>query len=162
MKDPLDNNLSKNETAKKVNQRIFTKYIHKISTTTLTKLASFNYETTHNYKLAKFLVPLLTPIAYSEHTVTDVFQFAKEIQQRTDFSRTLMVSLDIESLFTNVHVAETIEIILSKLFPDASSEYHGFTQMTLKHYLNWPLKIHIFRLITNCINRLMVWPWVAL
>ena len=69
------------------------------------------------------------------YTVTDVFQFAKEMQQRTDYKRTLMVSLYIESLFTNVPVAETIEIILSKLFPDASSEYHGFTRNDFKTLL---------------------------
>lgn len=80
-------------------------------------------------------MPLLTPIAYSEYTVTDVFQFAKEIQHRTDYSRTLMVSLDIESLFTNVPVAETIEIILSKLFPDESAKYHGFTRNDFKTLL---------------------------
>ena len=28
--------------------------------------------TCHNYKLAKFLVPLLSPLAYSEYTVSDV------------------------------------------------------------------------------------------
>lgn len=39
-----------------------------------------------------------------------------------------MISLDIESLFTNVPVFETIEIILSKLFPDSSDEYHGFSR----------------------------------
>lgn len=91
--------------------------------------------TCHNYKLAKFLVPLLTPIAYSEHTVSDVFQFAKEMQQRTDMSHTLLVSLDIESLFTNVPVAETIDIILSKLFLDESSVYHGFTRTDFKTLL---------------------------
>ena len=66
-------------------------------------------------------MPLLTPISYSDYTVTDVFQFAKEIQHRTDYSRTLMVSLDIKYLFTNVPVAETIEIILSKFFLDQST-----------------------------------------
>jgi len=80
-------------------------------------------------------VPFLTPIAYSERSVTDVFQFVKEIQQRTDSIRTLMVSLDIESLFTNVPVAETIEIILSKLFPDESCEYRGFTRNNFKTLL---------------------------
>lgn len=39
-----------------------------------------------------------------------------------------MVSLDIESLFTNAPVAETIDIILSKLFPQDSDTFHGFTR----------------------------------
>jgi hypothetical protein len=46
-----------------------------------------------------------------------------------------MISLDIESLFTNVPVAETIDIILSKLFPDASCLYHGFNRQDFKTLL---------------------------
>ena len=84
--------------------------------------------TCHNYKLAKFLVPLLSPLASSDFTVTDVFSFAKEIQERTDLNRQFMISLDIESLFTNVPVSETIDIILSKLFPHNSVIYNGFTR----------------------------------
>ena len=84
--------------------------------------------TCHNYKLAKFLVPLLAPLAVSEYTVTDIFTFTKEIQERVDSERTLMISLDIESLFTNVPVNETIDIILSKLFPHESVIYNGFSR----------------------------------
>ena len=84
--------------------------------------------TCHNYKLAKFLVPLLAPLAESEYTISDVFNFNKEIQERNDSYRTLMVSLDIESLFTNVPVVETVNIILNKLFPNDSVIYHGFNR----------------------------------
>ena len=84
--------------------------------------------TCHNYKLAKFLVPLLSPLAVSEFTVTDVFSFANELQQRVDHDKQLMISLDIESLFTNVPVRETIDIILSKLYPNDSCIYHGFNR----------------------------------
>ena len=57
-----------------------------------------------------------------------MFTFTKEIQQRSDLNRTLMVSLDIESLFTNVPVVETINIILKKLFPSDSVTYNGFSR----------------------------------
>ena len=46
-----------------------------------------------------------------------------------------MISLDIESLFTNVPVAETIDIILSKLFIDDSCLYHGFNRNDFKTLL---------------------------
>ena len=39
-----------------------------------------------------------------------------------------MVSLDIESLFTNVPVAETLDIIINQLFPATDSIYHEFTK----------------------------------
>ena len=47
-----------------------------------------------------------------------------------------MVSLDIESLFTNVPVNETIDIIIAKLFPVGVDLYHGFNKqdfLTLLH-----------------------------
>jgi len=91
--------------------------------------------TCHNYKLAKFLVPLLSPLASSEYTVSDVFSFTNEIRQSTDSDRKLMISLDIESLFTNVPVAETIDIILSKLFANASGLYHGFNRKDFQSLL---------------------------
>src|ERR1700761_3988663 len=84
--------------------------------------------TCHNYKLAKFLVPLLSPLAVSEYTVTDAFSFANEIQQRVDHDKHFMISLAIESLFTNVPVRETIDIILSKFNPNDSCIYHGFNR----------------------------------
>ena len=74
------------------------------------------------------MVPLLSPLATSDYTVNDVYSFSKEIQERCDLNRALMVSLDIESLFTNVPVSETIDIILGKLFPQDSFTYHGFSR----------------------------------
>ena len=44
-----------------------------------------------------------------------VFTFVKDIQQRIDRNKLLMISLDFESLFTNVPVIETIDIILNSL-----------------------------------------------
>src|SRR5580704_10643114 len=35
-------------------------------------------------------------------------------------------------------------------------------EMTFIHYLNWLLKIHFSRLITNFLSRLMVWLWAVL
>ena len=46
-----------------------------------------------------------------------------------------MISLDIESLFANVPIAETIDIILSKLFIDDSCLYHGFNRNDFKTLL---------------------------
>jgi hypothetical protein len=108
--------------------------------------------TCHNYKLAKFLVPLLTPIASSEYTVSDVFNFAKEMQQAVFSQRHLMISLDIESLFTNVPVSETIEIILSKLFPDVSTVYHGFSRNEFRTLLELAVHDSYFS-FNNCLYK---------
>ena len=52
----------------------------------------------HNFKLAKFLVPLLTSQASTDFTISDVFTFAAEIQKRRDLNNTFMVGLDKVSL----------------------------------------------------------------
>ncbi|XP_066964233.1 uncharacterized protein [Macrobrachium rosenbergii] len=46
-----------------------------------------------------------------------------------------MTSLDIESLFTNIPVGETIELILDKLFPDPESIFNHFNRTLLKTLL---------------------------
>ena len=46
-----------------------------------------------------------------------------------------MVSFDVQSLFTNVPIFETINIILNKLFPSPTSVYHGFSKSNFKKLL---------------------------
>ena len=69
---------------------------------------------TTTYKLAKVLVPILKPLTTNEFTVKDSFYFAEEIvdQQHDIF----MGSLDVDSLFTNITLEETIEICTNQLF----------------------------------------------
>ena len=67
----------------------------------------------HN-KLAKFLVPLLTPLTSNDYTVKDSFSFAEEVSS-FDCAH-YMTSFDIESLFTNIPFEETINICVDKIF----------------------------------------------
>ena len=69
---------------------------------------------TGTYKWAKFFVPLLKPLTSKNYTVKDSFDFAKDITQQS--SKLFMVSLDVDSLFTNVPLDETIEICVNELF----------------------------------------------
>ena len=66
------------------------------------------------YKLAKYLVPILSPLTVDDYTFKDSFTFAKEV---FNFDHNLfMASLDVESLFTNVPVDETIKAQLTICF----------------------------------------------
>ena len=66
------------------------------------------------YKLAKYLVPILSPLTVDDYTVKDSFTFAKEV---INFDHNLfMASLDVESLFTNILVNETIKNAVDDLF----------------------------------------------
>ena len=72
---------------------------------------------TPTYKLAKFLVPILAPLTVKDYTVKDSFSFAEEIRKQDD-SQLFMASLDVDSLFTNIPLNETINICVDKLFEE--------------------------------------------
>ena len=63
---------------------------------------------TPTYNLAKILVPTLNPLTKNEYTVKDSFQFAEEICEQDPALS--MGSLDVDSLFTNIPLDETIDI----------------------------------------------------
>ena len=71
---------------------------------------------TPTYKLAKFLAPMLEPLTTNEYTIKDSFTFAEELQSFD--SKLVMASFDIESLFTNIPLQETIDLCVENLFQD--------------------------------------------
>ena len=70
---------------------------------------------TYNYQLAKYLCNLLTPAISYDHCTKDLFTFADEIQ-KVRHPSLFMVSFDIESLFTNIPLAETINLAVDAIF----------------------------------------------
>ena len=73
---------------------------------------------TYNYALAKWLEDKLKPLSYNQYTVSDTFQFVDEIQGLKINNNELLVSYDVTSLFTNVPLDETIQILADKAFSD--------------------------------------------
>ena len=65
---------------------------------------------TPTYNLPKCLVPILDPLTKNKYTVKNSFHFAEEICEQ-DFSLS-MGSLDVDSLFTNIPLEETIAICI--------------------------------------------------
>ena len=88
---------------------------------------------TPTYKLAKYLVPILKPLTANEFTVKDSFNFAEEIvDQQHDL---FMGSLDVDSLFTNIPLEETIEICTNELFKE-SETIEGLSKTEFKELLS--------------------------
>ena len=71
---------------------------------------------TSSYKIAKFLVPILKSLETNEYVTKDSFAFAKEVRQMNPILT--MASLDVESLFTNIPLDETIDICCKALFKE--------------------------------------------
>ena len=71
---------------------------------------------TPTYKLAKYLLPFLTPLTRNEYTITDSFHFAEEICKQDP--NLYMASPDVDSLVTNIPLNETIDIYIDSLYKD--------------------------------------------
>ena len=81
---------------------------------------------TPTYKLVKFLVPVLSDITQNGFTVKDSFTFVDEIL--TQSSDLYMASLDVDALFTNIPLDETIDICLKKLFKTPDTLVKGISK----------------------------------
>ena len=94
-------------------------------------LTAFN---TTSYKLAKYLVTLLEPLTTNQYTLPNSYSFCQYLQSLSTSQPLHMASYDITSLFTNIPLNETIDIICNIIFRDSQS-YHNFTKETLRKAL---------------------------
>ena len=88
--------------------------IHKLSIPLRPILSSVNH---YSYRIAKFFTPFLTPISTSSLVIKDSFSFVQELLSiDINSDGVVMASFDVTSLFTNIPVDETIEIISDQIF----------------------------------------------
>ena len=79
---------------------------------------------TPTFNVAAFLVSILKPLTTNDYTLKDMFEFSRDILHQNP--NLFMASLDVDSIFTNIPLEETINIIIEKLF----SEYETFITST--------------------------------
>ena len=104
---------------------------------------------TPTYKLAKFLVPVQSDITQNEFNVKDSFTFVDEIlTQNNDLH---MDSLDVDALFTNILLDETIDIWVEKLLKLRILWLKEYLKMIFVIYLIWLPGNHFLRLTTSFI-----------
>ena len=90
---------------------------------------------TASYKLSKFLVPILSPLTTNSYTVKNSYNFVDEIVKVSNADSLFMASFDVENLFTNIPLSETVGICLEKLFPFPDSSVLGMTRNFFKTFL---------------------------
>ena len=78
---------------------------------------------TFNYNLAKYLVPFLAPFTMNEYTTRNSTEFVKEITSLKFKDPVVMASVDIKSLFTNVPLKETTDLLVDKI-ANSSTDFH--------------------------------------
>ena len=80
-------------------------------------------------KSTNFFVPLPKPFTSNNYPIRILFDFAKDTTDQS--SKLSMVSLGVDSLFTNVPLDETIEICVSELFK-SSQTISGLNKQVLE------------------------------
>ena len=90
---------------------------------------------TYNYKLAKYMVEILTPLTNNTHTIKDTFDFVNKVTNIDHNIDRYMVSFDVVSLFTNIPTVETIEIILDEAFKEKVEYFNNLNREELKKLL---------------------------
>ena len=117
---------------------------------------------TYNYDLAKWLDEKLKPLSTNEYTISDVFNFAEEIQHFKLGENVFLVSYDVTALFTNVPLDETIHILTDKTFKDNwfNKNYNmNISKDDLIDLLSVATKNQLFQFNETCTNKSMGLRW---
>ena len=93
------------------------------------------------YKITKFLVPVLNCLTVNEFTIKDSFEFAKEIVDQDN--SLFMASLDVDSLFANIPLDETVNICTESIFSE-SDTVEGLNKSEFKELLSLATKKSYF------------------
>ena len=97
---------------------------------------------TPSYQLAKFLIPMLEPITKNDFVTTDSFSFSNDIKSQNVNS--FMVSYDVDSLFTNIPLNETIDICIDKLYTRRNTLVNGLNKQEFRSILELATKESLF------------------
>ena len=89
---------------------------------TLAFTASFNYQS------AVWLNKILMPLREHDSNIKATFNFQEKLSNMVNLNPKTLASFDAKSLFTNIPVDFTIQIILQKLFRDKSTRFYGINQ----------------------------------
>ena len=113
----------------------------------------------YNYNLAKYLSSLLVPLLPDKYSVKDSFSFVEELRS-FDFDNKFLISFDVESLFTNIPLKETIDIAVD-LSLNITLNFLS-KKPTLENCFHSPHPRLIFFLMVNIMIKLMELLWALL
>ena len=74
------------------------------------------YTISATYHLSKYLASPLSPLSESEYTVKNSKSFIQKVKLDKIPSNYKIVSFDVKSLFSNVHLDQAISIILNRIY----------------------------------------------
>ena len=106
-----------------------------------------------NFNLGKHLVPLKSQLVINPYILKKSYDFASTLYTLTDAKNSFMCSLDITSLYTNIPVAETIDLILDNTYTTGVSIYKGIRRENVRKLLQLALNNTYLKFMVKFINR---------
>jgi hypothetical protein len=102
---------------------------------------------TYNYELAKYLDRLIKPLlGESSYMLKDTFDFVNRVS-KLNCEGMEMGSFDVESLFPNIPLDETIDIVLAKAFKNKNDKFHGYSKTYFRKLLKIALQESHFQFL---------------
>jgi len=89
----------------------------------------------HNFNLAKCLIPWVTPFTSNLHSINNSYNFKEWLLKIENVHQQFMASFDITSLYTNIPTSEAINILLNRIFTEQDI-YHGLNKKEFGQLLN--------------------------
>ena len=96
-------------------------------------LAAYN---TASYGISKFIILLIEKLCINGYTIENSNDFVAQLKHVPINPGTCMISFDASSLYTNVPVSETLDIVLKNLFVDEDVLYLGYSRKLFFEMLN--------------------------
>lgn len=103
---------------------------------------------TYNFALAKWLDTKLKPVSLNRYTATDLFEFADGIRNLEIANGNILVSYHVSSLFTNVLLHETIQLLSNGAFTNnwLNTTYDlNLTKTDLEDLLSVATNVQLFQ-----------------
>ena len=100
------------------------------------------------------------PFADNQYSVKNSATFVPQLKPFNRNSEKLfMASFDVESLYTNVPLTKTIEIITNIVFPNQAQSFLGLNRLSFTKLLDIATRNCFFYLIRNCTDSVRDWEW---
>ena len=89
-----------------------------------------------NHECAKWLSDILSPLRSHSTNLKDTFSFIDIVKNFT-LNDSVMYSFDVVSLFTNIPLQFTLQLIFGAIFKDSIETFHSLNKRRFKTFLNW-------------------------
>ena len=87
------------------------------------------------------------------------FEFVNQLSKIQNLLHKVLVSFDVKSLFTNIPLDLTLNLILDKLFIDQSTKIFEMHRKRFNELLDWTCKNGTHQFNGKFTNKLIGWPW---